>query len=118
MTVDKKSIANRLFAAAESKAAQYSVTFDDETNSNIHKMTEYAADRIIKGANKNKEENKEEYINSSIRLGIESINIFVEKMYMGKLLILELNNYDNRIIGKNSFDWAKDKLCPIWPICN
>ena len=86
--------------------------FGSGASSDIDRMTKRAAHNIFNPPPRY----REDPINDLIKISEGAIAKFIEKMIEAREEVYE-DTVESNIIGEQTFDWAKKRICPMWPIC-
>ena len=118
MTVpDPSHLANQLFAAAKARAAQHGIRFRPGASSNLRSMAETGAENILSALKKKPAEDQDAYLRAALRVGSESMVAFVDEMTSARFRIPGYLQSRPDSMGEQTWQAAKDRLCPLWPIC-
>lgn len=115
--LNEKNIADRLFKSAELRAFYHGLEFHESSGFSINEMAKKAAKNIVEKEINEKEEVRTEIIRASIRFAVDALNTFVDQMAMERFSVYNNDELKDNFMGEKTFENAKAKLCPVWPIC-
>ena len=114
---DTDELARRFFESADVRARQLGIRFDPAASTALRGMAREAATRVIEAAQKKAPEAAEVYAWTATRVGVEAMDTFVDQMAVARAKISGYLDSHGDAIGEQTFQWARERLCPLWPIC-
>lgn len=113
----KKEIGDHLKKFANDYVVSKGYEFGFGSGEDINEMAEKAAGKIIKP----EEELKNAPQDQLIGIAEKSFSIFIDHMILARSIpnVMESLPYkEDNIVGEVTEDFAKSRLCPMWPICD
>ncbi|MCY1719134.1 hypothetical protein OU798_02190 [Prolixibacteraceae bacterium Z1-6] len=109
---DQKKIQEHLEKFAHVYAFSKGFKFGEGAKSGIHEMSRRAAFNILNPPP------EYESIEKQALIGIaeKKISIYIDHMIIARGKVYP-DDRINELIGEQTWGWAHDILCPMWPIC-
>jgi hypothetical protein len=110
-------LADQLFRAAETRAMQHGLRLGPGADSDLRAMADRAADTILTAAVTKPSDLREHYVRGAARVATEAMMTFVDEMTSARFRITGYAEANPNVIGEETFQSARNVLCPLWPIC-
>jgi hypothetical protein len=113
----RDEVAQQIFDAALSRARRHGLSFGEGADSDLRSMAQAAASTILTAAAAKSPDVAEAYVSGAVRVASEGMTAFVDEMVVGRMRIPGYLDTHRNVIGEETFRWARNVLCPLWPIC-